>query len=149
MSLGKRSRSDTEGTPSLKFVKEDTEDIDLPQCTNMQSASNDPEETTLTEEPLDSTSGIIFKLSSILPRKIEARVLASQHDLCKQLKVTVEKRLEQWSFEETKFQELNLELPSSYGNKLQSDANLLHQIFAPLIRRKKIPKNLQQKVTLL
>ena len=136
MSLGKRSCSDTEETPSLKFVKVDTED--LPQSTNMLSASNDHENiASLTEEPSDSTSEIIFTLSSILPRKIEARVLASQHDLCKQLKVTVEKRLEQWSFEETKFQELNLELPSSYGNKLQNDANLLHQIFAPLFRKVK------------
>ena len=123
MSLGKRSCSDTEGTPSLKFAKDDTE----------ESGSYDPEETTsLNEEPLDSTSEITFKLSSLLPRKIEARVLSSQHDLCKQLKITVEKRLEQWSFEETRFQELNLELPPSYGNKLQNDANLLHQIFAPL-----------------
>ena len=132
----KRSCNDTEEIPSQKFAKDDRED--LLQHTSMQSASNDPEEiTSLQEEPLDSTSEIIFKLSSLLPRKIEARVLASQHDLCKQLKVTVEKRLEQWSFEETRFQELNLELPSSYGNKLQNDANLLDQIFAPLFGKVK------------
>ena len=136
MNLGKRSCSDTEGTPSLKFAKDDTED--LPQSTNMQSASNDHKKAASSkEEPLDSTSEIIFKLTSILPRKIEARVLASQHDFCKLLKVTIEKRLEQWSFEETRFQELNLELPPSYCNKLESDTNLLHEIFAPLFGKVK------------
>ena len=76
------------------------------------------------------TSEAVLKLTQILPERIEERVLASPHDLHEQLEVTVEKRLEQWQFERTRFETLDMELPPNYAKQIQNDTNLLRMIFS-------------------
>ena len=122
-------------------IEEPDDDITDETALSVRSAQTMEEQPRLSEEPLpvDATLDAVevLELSSILPEKIEERVLACPYDLGQQLKVTVEKRLEQRSSEETSFKELNLELPPSYCSKLQNNASLLQDIFSPLFKKAK------------
>ena len=124
-------------------TEEPDDDITDETALSVRSAQTMEEQPRLSEEPLpvDATLDAVevLELTSILPEKIEERVLARPYDLGQQLKVTVEKRLEQRSSEETSFKELNLELSSSYCSKLQNNASLLQDIFSPLFKKAKKP----------
>ena len=118
------------------MLNDDNPDKTVLSVSSVQTMVEQPR---LSEEPvpLETTSEAVevLELTNILPEKIEERVLARPYDLGKQLKVTVEKRLEQRSSEETSFKELNLELPSFYYSKLENNANLLQDIFSPLFKK--------------